>query len=238
MSDAKSLLLPAPPSPANASRHFSGFQPAERPDEDRDENALIVRLFEVLIALDGHEARFLHGCLPRADSTFGVGLAFFLAAMAGGARGWLGIRAARSIDALDDGLLIDDVDDALKPRRRSTPDGRSWWVSRLPVLFGDDLKRMICAVAIPQEGDEGPLFVLQTRLPILGAVQLTGRYTVGQLDLALHTTVPLETDLAVDLCATANATLADLGMTGELTFAPLIGGWLDLDSRLHADTRL
>lgn len=238
MSDANRQLLKPPPAPAGPARHFGGFQPAERPDDDRDENVLVVRLFEVLAALDGHEARFLHGCLARADSTFGVGLAFFLAAMAGGVRGWLGVRAARSIDALDDGLLIDDVDDALKPRRRSTPDGRSWWVSRLPVLHGDDLKRMIVAVAIPRDEDDGPLFVLQARLPSLGAVQLTGRYVVGQLDLALHTSVPLDTGWAVDLCATTNATLSDLGLTGELTFAPLIGAWLDLDARLHADTRL
>jgi hypothetical protein len=238
MSGIDRPLLPPPAGFAETIGRLGGFARAERPASRPDEGALTIRLFQVLAELDSNEARFLHGSLPRADSTFGVGLAFFLAVASGGVRNWLGVRAARMIDALDDGLLIDELDQALKPRRRRTADGRTWWVSRLPVIIDQDLKRMICAVAVPRDPLGFRSFALQVRLPALGAVQMLAKGGDGNLEIVLNTAAALPREWSVELCAAAQHALSDLGLIGELTFAPLIGAWLDLDETLHADTVL
>jgi len=221
-------------------RSFASVQPYGTPGpvEAPDECALTVRLFQVLSELDPTEARFLQGSVPRADSTFGVGLAFFLAAASDGVRGWIGSRAARLVDGLDGGLLLDELDEALRPRRRHSADGRAWLVSRLPVAVDGDLRRMICAVAPRRDANGWRTYAVQMRLPILGAMQIVAKGGNGQLDLVLHTSTALPRACAVDLATTATAALTDVGLRGELTFAPLIGAWLDLDETLHADTRL
>ncbi|MGY0714995.1 hypothetical protein [Azospirillum argentinense] len=62
-----------------------------------DAVAEVGHLLAVVEALDPRAAQELRGGLPRCDSTFGLGLAFFLAATANGARAWLGPKRCWTI---------------------------------------------------------------------------------------------------------------------------------------------
>ncbi|HYH17262.1 MAG TPA: hypothetical protein VD995_01475 [Azospirillum sp.] len=201
---------------------------------DADEQVL--RLLPVLGALDPEAARRVRGGLPRCDSTFGVGLAFFLAAAADGARDWLGTETAGRIDALDGGALLDDLEDALLPHARRTADGRSWRVLRLPVLAEDGVRRLTCAVAVGEGMQTGCTVALQIRLPVLGAVQLIAAIEGRRLDVTLQTADGLPAPLLAELHAGFAGAVADAGLTGTLTIGPVIGAWLDLDEELRADT--
>jgi len=199
-------------------------------------DAQVLRLLPVLGALDADAAQRVRGGLPRCDSTFGVGLAFFLAAAADGARGWLGDEVAGRIDALDGGALLDDLEDALLPRARRTADGRSWRVLRIPVLTGEEVRRLSCAVAVGDGMQAGCTVALQIRLPVLGAVQLVAAIEGRRLDVTLQTADGLPAPLLAELHAGFAAAAADAGLTGTLTVGPVIGAWLNLDEDLRADT--
>lgn len=202
-----------------------------------DAEAQVLRLLPVLGALDADAAQRVRGGLPRCDSTFGVGLAFFLAAAAEGARGWLGDELAGRIDALDGGALLDDLEDALLPLARRTADGRSWRVLRIPVLAaGDEVRRLSCAVALGEGMQAGCTVALQIRLPALGAVQMVAAIEGRRLDVTLQTADGLPAPLLAELHAGFAAAVADAGLTGTLTIGPVIGAWLDLDEELRADT--
>ncbi|HYD66903.1 hypothetical protein [Azospirillum sp.] len=208
---------------------------------DVEADAQVLRLLPVLGALDADAAQRVRGGLPRCDSTFGVGLAFFLAAAAEGARDWLGDEVAGRIDALDGGALLDDLEDALLPRARRTADGRSWRVLRIPVLAGpvlagDEVRRLSCAVALGDGMQAGCTVALQIRLPVLGAVQLVAAIEGRRLDVTLQTADGLPAPLLAELHAGFAAAAADAGLTGTLTVGPVIGAWLDLDDDLRADT--
>lgn len=234
---------PEPPPlllPAVAAERFAAVPApcAPRGLADGDADAQVRKLLPVLGALDADAARRVRAGLPRCDSTFGVGLAFFLAAAADGARDWLGCETAARIDALDDGALLDDLEDALLPRLRRTADGRSWRVLRLPLLAGDEVRRLSCAVTVGEGMQSVCTVALQVRLPALGAVQLVAAMEGRRLDVTLQTADGFPAALLADLHAGFADAAADAGLAGTLTVAPLIGAWLDLDEELRADTTL
>lgn len=198
----------------------------------------VARLLPVLDALDPAAAARVRGGLPRCDSTFNLGLAFFLAATAHGVRDWLGGQTVDSVDALDGGALIDDLDDALRPRIAGTADGRTWRTRRVPVLAGGELRSLLYALVLPNGLQTEVTFALQIRLPGMGAVQLVATGHGRRMDVAVQTTGGLPAGLLADLHDSVAAAMADTGLTGALTVGPAVGAWLDLDDVLRADTTL
>ena len=196
---------------------------------------LLERVVEVLALLDPASAVLARSGLPRRDSTFGLGLAFFLAATAGGVRDWIGGDVAAAIDALDDGALLDEMQAALLPGHRRTGDGMGWQVLTVPVLHGNRLDRLLCALAVDEEIAVGCRVALQMRLPALGPVQLVATQCGPRLDMTLSTTEGLPALLQAELHESFSAALADAGMRGTLTVGPLLDAWLDLDATLGAD---
>lgn len=196
----------------------------------------IPRLLAVLDALDSPAAQELRGGLPRCDSTFGLGLAVFLSATAGGARGWLGPDGARALDALDGGALLDELDEALAPRHRRTSDGRAWRVLSVPVMDGPRARGLLCAIADGEGLQTGSAFVLQIHLGQVGAVQLVAAGEGRTLDVTLQTAGGLSSAILADMQESFASSLADAGLKGTLTVGPVAGAWLDFDGRLSADS--
>ncbi|WP_182912145.1 hypothetical protein, partial [Azospirillum brasilense] len=152
-----------------------------------DAVAEVGHLLAVVEALDPRAAQELRGGLPRCDSTFGLGLAFFLAATANGARAWLGPKRCRLLERLDGGALLDGLDRALAPRHRRTADGREWRVMSIPVMDGTaagGCRGLLCAISDGADLQTGSALVLQMRLPALGAVQLVAAGGGRRLDVA------------------------------------------------------
>lgn len=195
----------------------------------------IPRFLSVLETLDAPAAQQLRGGLPRCDSTFGLGLAFFLSATSDGARNWLGPDGCRALDALDGGALLDELDEALAPRHHRTADGRAWRVLSVPVMDGFSARGLLCAVADGEGLQTGSAFVLQIRLPQLGAVQLIAAGEGRRLDVTLQTAGGLSSALLADMQADFAAAMDDAGLKGDLTIGPVAGAWLDFDGSLSAD---
>ena len=133
-----------------------------------DAGPLVRRLLDLLDTLAPVEAALARGCLPRCDSTFGAGLALFLAATAGGCRDWIGADAADELSDLDGGLLIDECERALAARFQPV-EGRVWRLSRVPLLDGDG--GLLCAVGIEDGPSDRVTLVLQARPQRLGPEQ-------------------------------------------------------------------
>ncbi|WP_245986777.1 hypothetical protein [Azospirillum thermophilum] len=232
--------LLAPPA---SGRFLAGAAPARPAGQGGDPLAWFHRLMPVLEALEPGEAAFLQAGLPRCDSTFGLALAVFLAATARGAQDWLGGETSASLDELDGGALLEEVEEALEPRSRRSADGRLWRTLRIPVAAGDGAHSLLWGVAV-EDGEAGDgvhtavSFLLQMRLPALGAVQLLAAGDLRRLDVTLQTAEGMPASVLADLHADYAAAMADAGLTGQLTIGSVVGSWLDLDGTLSADTTL
>ncbi len=232
--------IPAAYDPSGAVRpawfEEGGLPSFSPPGEGTEDGVrLLERLLDVLALLDPASAVLARSGLPRRDSTFGLGLAFFLAATAGGVRDWIGGDVAAAIDALDDGALLGDMQAALLPSHRRTGDGMEWQVLTVPVLHGNRLDRLLCALGVDEEIAVGCRVALQVRLPALGPVQLVATQCGLRLDMTLSTSDGLPAPLQAELHENFSAALADAGMRGALTVGPLLDAWLDLDAALGAD---
>lgn len=193
---------------------------------------LVRRLLDLLDTLAPAEAALARGCLPRCDSTFGAGLALFLAATAGGCHDWIGADAVAELSGLDGGLLIDECERALAARFQSV-EGRVWRLSRVPLLDGDD--GLLCAVGIEDGPSDRVTLVLQARPPRLGPVQLMATLGGRRLDVTLRLAAGLPSSALADLHETFRAALADCRIDGALTVGPLADAWLGLDRPMSSD---
>lgn len=193
---------------------------------------LVRRLLDLLDTLAPAEAALARGCLPRCDSTFGAGLALFLAATAGGCRDWIGADAVAELSGLDGGLLIDECERALAARFQPV-EGRVWRLSRVPLLDGDD--GLLCAVGIEDGPSDRVTLVLQARPPRLGPVQLMATLGGRRLDVTLRLAAGLPSSALADLHETFRAALADCRIDGALTVGPLADAWLGLDRPMSSD---
>ena len=204
-----------------------------------DAVAEVGHLLAVVEALDPRAAQELRGGLPRCDSTFGLGLAFFLAATANGARAWLGPKRCRLLEQLDGGALLDDLDLALAPRHRRTADGREWRVMSIPVMDGTasgGCRGLLCAISDGADLQTGSALVLQMRLPALGAVQLVAAGEGRRFDVTLQTGGGLSSAALADMQDGFAGAMGDAGLGGDLSVGPLAGAWLDLEEEaLSAD---
>ena len=228
-----------PPPDLLASR-FAGLpaaMPAASADtgDGDDAGSLVRRLLDLLDTLAPAEAALARGCLPRCDSTFGAGLALFLAATAGGCRDWIGADAADELSDLDGGLLIDECERALAARFQPV-EGRVWRLSRVPLLDGGD--GLLCAVGIEDGPSDRVTLVLQARPPRLGPVQLMATQGGRRLDVTLRLAAGLPSSALADLHETFRAALADCRIDGALTVGPLADAWLGLDRPLSSDIAL
>ncbi|CAO3362936.1 hypothetical protein [Azospirillum palustre] len=210
--------------------------PAAHAPADGDEApALVRRLLDLLESLSPADAVLARGCLPRCDSTFGAALALFLAATAGGCRGWVGADAAARLADLDGGLLIDECDRALASRFQPV-DGRLWRLSRVPLLDSDD--GLLCAVGIEDGLSDRVTLVLQARPQRLGPVQLMATLAGRRLDVTLRLAMGLPSAALADLHETFSTALADCRIDGALTVGPLADAWLGLAQPLSSDLAL
>ncbi|PWC37806.1 hypothetical protein [Azospirillum sp. TSO35-2] len=200
-----------------------------------DPGGPIRRLLDLLDTLVPAGAVLARGGMPRCDSTFGAGLALFLAATAEGCRGWLGADVAARLAALDDGLLIDECDDALTPRFQWV-DGRQWRVSRVPLL--DSATSLLCAIRVEDGLADRVTLVLQAAPPRLGPVQLMATATAHHVDATLRLATGLPSAALADLHESFLAVLADCRLEGALTVGPLADSWLGLDAPLASDLAL
>ncbi|AWU97745.1 hypothetical protein [Azospirillum ramasamyi] len=200
-----------------------------------DVGPLVRRLLDLLDTLAPVEAALARGCLPRCDSTFGAGLALFLAATAGGCRDWIGADAADELSDLDGGLLIDECERALAARFQPV-EGRVWRLSRVPLLDGDG--GLLCAVGIEDGPSDRVTLVLQARPQRLGPVQLMATLGGRRLDVTLRLAACLPSSALADLHETFSAALADCRIDGALTVGPLADAWLGLDRPLSSDLAL
>ena len=200
-----------------------------------DAGPLVRRLLDLLDTLAPVEAALARGCLPRCDSTFGAGLALFLAATAGGCRDWIGADAADELSDLDGGLLIDECERALAARFQPV-EGRVWRLSRVPLLDGDG--GLLCAVGIEDGPSDRVTLVLQARPQRLGPVQLMATLGGRRLDVTLRSAAGLPAAVLAGLHEACRTTLADVGLQGDLTIGPLAGAWLVLDEDPGADVVL
>lgn len=200
-----------------------------------DAGPLVRRLLDLLDTLAPVEAALARGCLPRCDSTFGAGLALFLAATAGGCRDWIGADAADELSDLDGGLLIDECERALAARFQPV-EGRVWRLSRVPLLDGDG--GLLCAVGIEDGPSDRVTLVLQARRQRLGPVQLMATLGGRRLDVTLRLAACLPSSALADLHETFSAALADCRIDGALTVGPLADAWLGLDRPLSSDLAL
>ncbi|CAO3440320.1 hypothetical protein [Azospirillum endophyticum] len=225
------------PPPDLLAAHFAApSAPAGRPMADGDEaGPLVRRLLDLLDTLSPVDAALARGCLPRCDSTFGAGLALFLATTAGGCRGWLGMDAAARLADLDGGLLTDDCDRALASRFQPV-DGRLWRLSRVPLLDSDD--GLLCAVGVDDGLSDRVTLVLQARPQRLGPVQLMATLAGRRLDVTLRLAMGLPSSALADLHETFRAALADCRIEGTLTVGPLADAWLGLDQPMSSDLAL
>lgn len=218
-----------------------GTRPASMPaasadaDDGSEAGPLVQRLLDLLDTLAPADAALARGCLPRCDSTFGAGLALFLAATAGGCSGWIGADAAAELSGLDGGLLIDGCERALAPRFQ-TVEGRVWRLSRVPLLDGGD--GLLCAVGIEDGPSDRVTLVLQARPQRLGPVQLMATLGGRRLDVTLRLATGLPSSALADLHETFSAALADCRIDGTLTVGPLADAWLGLDRPLSSDIAL
>ncbi|WP_148219772.1 hypothetical protein [Azospirillum sp. B510] len=237
-------LIPrhVPPPELLAARFSATPPPAARSPENTSESMegseagrLVHRLLDLLDSLSPAEAALARGCLPRCDSTFGAALALFLAATAGGCRGWLGPDAGARLADLDGGLLLDECDRALASRFQPV-DGRLWRLSRVPLLDSDD--GLLCAVGIEDGLSDSVTLVLQARPPRLGPVQLMATFAGRRLDVTLRLAMGLPSSALADLHDSFLAVLGDCRLDGALTVGPLADAWLGLDQPLSSDLAL
>ncbi|MGQ9369339.1 hypothetical protein [Azospirillum sp. ST 5-10] len=233
-----------PPLGGGLAARFQAARPAAGPavPDDADAAAPVARLLDLLATLDPEEAALARGCLPRCDSTFGAGLALFLAMTAGGCRGWFTADAAARLEDLDDGLVLDECDAALEPRQRLVG-GRVWQVVRVPLLdpvTGAVVPAgLLCATSFADDAEEGGFtVVLQLRPATLGAVQLTATMAGRRLDVALQTAGGLPAPLLAELHESAGAALDACRLRGGLTVGPLAGDWLRFEDGLASDVAL
>ncbi|MCG5243506.1 hypothetical protein ACIU1J_30360 [Azospirillum doebereinerae] len=231
--------LPAliPHAPAALVERFRAVQGSSLQDGDGgpDVTGSAMRLLELLETLDPAQAALARGCLPRCDSTFGAGLALFLAVSEEGCRGWLGDEAAALLAGLDGGLLLDECDRALTPRFQPV-DGRMWRVLRVPLQ--DSAAGLLCATSVDDGLADAFTVVLQARPERLGAVQLMATVAARRLDVTLRAASGLPAELLADLHEGFRAALADCRLDGALTVGPLAGAWLGLDDALTSDLAL
>lgn len=225
------------PPPNLLAAHFSvtPSTAAQVPGDGDEAGPLVRRLLDLLDSLSPTDAALARGYLPRCDSTFGAALALFLAATAGGCRGWLGADAAAQLVDLDGGLLIDDCDRALASRFQPV-DGRLWRLSRVPLLDSDD--GLLCAVGIEDGLSDRVTLVLQARPQRLGPVQLMATLAGRRLDVTLRLAMGLPSAALADLHETFRAALTDCRIEGTLTVGPLADAWLGLDEPLSSDVAL
>ena len=238
--------LPIPLGPASLGERFGAVLGANgrRPragENDDDVTGTTARLLDLLETLDVQEAVLARGCLPRCDSTFGAGLALFLSVTALGCREWLGPKAAAQLAALDDGLVLDECDQALMARFQSI-DGRAWRILRVPLLDTVAAHRagsgLLCATSLDEELATAFTVVLQAWPPALGAVQLMATIAGQRLDVTLRAATGLPAPLLAELYESFHAVLSACGLDGGLTVGPLVGAWLGLDDELSSDIAL
>ncbi|ANC92701.1 flagellar hook-length control protein FliK [Azospirillum humicireducens] len=234
------LVPPQVPPPDLLAARFAAM-PAAMPaaagetGDGPDAGPVVRRLLDLLDTLAPVESALARGCLPRCDSTFGAGLALFLAATADGCRGWIAADAAAELSGLDGGLLIDECERALAPRFQPV-EGRVWRLSRVPLLEGGD--GLLCAVGMEDGPSDRVTLVLQARPPRLGPVQLMATLGGRRLDVTLRLATGLPSSALADLHESFRAALADCRIDGVLTVGPLADAWLGLDRPLSSDIAL
>ncbi|HYG86977.1 MAG TPA: hypothetical protein VD978_12025 [Azospirillum sp.] len=211
-------------------------RPAAADAARRGGTAAVQHMLAVLAALDPAAATRIRGSLPRLDSTFGIGLALFLATAAHGVREWLDQDIAAKLASLDGGALLDEADAALAAHLLQDVDGRTWRILHVPIDDEGDDRTLICASLMDEGLQTQNTVVFQITLRTLGPVQLSVAAGVRELAVVLEMAADLPAKLADELQESFSEALKDSGLTGTLEIGHLGGAWVDLSDWPRVDT--
>jgi len=202
------------------------------------------RTLAELIRLDPVLARqTIQTALPRPDAGLAGALLLFLSVARGGdARGWLGERALRTLEAAGRGETLArlSAEFAQQGRVVADPATGDWRSFALPLYDEGQLSALRLHVRARGEGEaaarpgrdgSGAHFLIDLDLSRLGPLQLDGTIRRTRFGLVLRSRRPLPADLRQDLAARFVQACAATGFDGAMTFDADPGRWIRVGDR-------
>jgi len=196
-------------------------------------------MMEALLLLNPAIVSALTAKIPKANSSFGIGLMFFFLCLRhGGIRRWLGQNAEREFELHEMEEMLDYLDQQVFPRIRDIPGYGKWAVAVAPFML-KELSQFVWAVQESITGHRSRLpvhrFALQLPFERLGPVQFSG-HVIGQtIDILCLTPRPLPSGLEETLRRNVPAIIAHHHMNGGIGFSYDSGLWIPFVKNLSLD---
>lgn len=199
----------------------------------------LTQALEQIARLDPEAATHLLARLPADDPRLLVNaLAFVQAARSGDVRGWVGERAAKTLEKVDakGRSLLDRLGDEVQPRILPAREsgGGDWRVLQMPFMVGGAIERIALVTRRegPQDdteddargrrrnGEPGQRFLVDLNLTQLGALQLDGLYKTQSrsLDIVVRTCEAWPEDVRRGLLGVFARAAQTLNIKGGVTF--------------------
>jgi hypothetical protein len=219
-------------------------EPAEPFDPLRGRDWATLRdALEVLARADPGGAKALANAIlpqvnPRLAATM---MGFFAQVKNGDAKGWLGDKAVKTLEALGRKDLVDKLEDEFRQltHQAAEPLPGDWKSYSLPFSDWAELSRIQFHVRQPdpeevgdddKDGDgqaaKANRFLIDLELSRLGALQLDGLLRPRRFDLILRTRMPLPPDMRGEIGRIFTGQVEALGMTGTVSFQAGTQGWV------------
>lgn len=196
-------------------------------------------MMEALLLLNPAIVSALTAKIPKANSSFGIGLMFFFLCLRhGGIRRWLGREAEREFELHEMEEMLDYLDQQVFPRMHDIPGYGKWAVAIAPFML-KEMSQFVWAVQESITGHRSRLpvhrFALQLPFERLGPVQFSG-HVIGQtIDILCLTPRPLPSGLEETLRRNVPAIIAHHHMNGEIGFSYDSGLWIPFVKNLSLD---
>lgn len=197
-------------------------------------------MIEAMMLMNPAVAASLLGRMPRANSSFGIGLMFFFLCLRhGGVRRWLGDAALREFKLENMEEMLDYLDEQIMPKMRDVPGYGKWAVAIAPFLL-DEVQQFVWAVQEAISGHRTRLpvhrFVLQLPFAQLGPVQFSGHLIGQNVDILCLTPRPLPQPLELSITAHVPEILETHHLTGGIAFSYDAGLWIPFIENLSLDS--
>jgi hypothetical protein len=198
---------------------------------------------DVLAKADPSAARTLaNAILPQPNGRLAATLLVFTGSVKkGDARGWLGEKATKALEALGRTDLLEKLEEDFKQLARQVtevPPGE-WKPYSVPFSDGTELHRILMHVRQPEadEADEDAngangsgaranRFLIDLTLSRIGELQLDGLIRPRRFDLILRTHMPLPAEMRQEIGKLFHDSLETLGMAGGMSFQAGTQGWV------------
>ena len=196
-------------------------------------------MMEALLLLNPAIVSALTAKIPKANSSFGIGLMFFFLCLRhGGIRRWLGQNAEREFELHEMEEMLDYLDQQVFPRIRDIPGYGKWAVAVAPFML-KELSQFVWAVQESITGHRSRLpvhrFALQLPFERLGPVQFSG-HVIGQtIDILCLTPRPLPSGLEETLRRNVPAIIAPPPVNGGFGFSYDSWLWIPFVKNLSLD---